>query len=157
MRDSVGATLRRAGFGVLTASDGAAALDLVARRRPDAIVTDLKMPGMSGIELLGGIGEIDAELPVILMTAFGTIETAVKAMKQGAFDYITKPFEGDELIIAVKRALQHGRLVRENAVLRTRCDPVGGSGSGKSVLLRSIVGLMRPAAGEVEDFCGHQC
>jgi len=118
MRDSVGATLRRAGFDVVVAEGGESALDLVARRRPDAVVTDLKMPGMTGIELLERIMQIDEDLPVVLMTAFGTIETAVRAIKLGAFDYITKPFEGDELLIAVKRALAHGRVVRENAVLR---------------------------------------
>jgi DNA-binding NtrC family response regulator len=118
MRDSVCVTLERAGFTVVTAADGAAALEAVARRRPDAVVTDMRMPQMTGIELLEKIRQIDDELPVVLMTAFGTIETAVKAMKLGAFDYLTKPFEGDELIIALKRAIEHRRLVRENALLR---------------------------------------
>jgi DNA-binding NtrC family response regulator len=118
MRDSVAETLSRAGFEVVAAPDGAAAIETVARRRPDAVVTDMRMPTMTGIELLERLRQIDDELPVILMTAFGTIETAVKAMKIGAFDYLTKPFEGDELIIAVKRAIEHRRLVRENAVLR---------------------------------------
>lgn len=117
LRDSVGATLERAGFAVLTAPDGAAALETVAKRRPDAVVTDMRMPGMTGVELLEKLRAIDDELPVILMTAFGTIDTAVKAMKLGAFDYLTKPFEGDELIISVRRAMEHRRLMRENAVL----------------------------------------
>lgn len=124
MRDSVGSTLQRAGFAVVTAESGEQALAVAAKRRPDAVVTDLKMPGLSGIELLERLREIDAELPVVLMTAFGTIETAVSAMKLGAFDYITKPFQGDELIIAVKRACQHVRIVRENAVLRAQAAPV---------------------------------
>ena len=124
MRDSVGSTLTRAGFSVRTANDARSALTEIASRRPDAVVTDLNMPGMSGIELTAEINTIDDELPVILMTAFGSIETAVEAMKLGAYDFITKPFEGDELIIAVKRALQHASLVRENAVLRA------GSGGG---------------------------
>jgi len=118
MRDSVAQTLRRAGFEVLIASDGRAALDTIARTRPDAVVTDLKMPGMTGIELVERIAEIDDTLPSIVMTAFGTIETAVNAMKRGAFDYVTKPFEGDELIISLKRGLRHSKAVRENAVLR---------------------------------------
>ena len=120
MRDSVSATLGRAGFRVVTAEGAEAALNLVARRRPDALVTDLKMPGMSGIELVEKIREIDDELPVVVMTAFGTVETAVQAIKAGAFDYITKPFEGDELIIAVKRAIGHAQVVRQNAVLRAQ-------------------------------------
>ncbi len=118
MRDSVGTTLERAGFRVVVVADGEAAITAIAQSRPDAVVTDMRMPGMTGIELLEKIRTIDDELPVILMTAFGTIETAVKAMKIGAFDYLTKPFEGDELIIAVKRAVEHRRLTRENAVLR---------------------------------------
>src|SRR5690606_28843439 len=76
------------------------------------------------------IREIDDELPVVLMTAFGTIETAVEAMRRGAFDYITKPFEGDELIIAVKRALAHARLLRENAVLRASAPAAAAGGGG---------------------------
>ncbi|HLP85124.1 MAG TPA: sigma-54 dependent transcriptional regulator [Phycisphaerales bacterium] len=123
MRDSVGATLERAGLKVLTASDGDTALSMVAQSRPDAVVTDMRMPGMTGIDLLEKLRQIDDELPVILMTAFGTIETAVKAMKIGAFDYLTKPFEGDELIIAVKRAIEHRRLIRENAILRAHAGP----------------------------------
>ncbi|MEM8756184.1 MAG: sigma-54 dependent transcriptional regulator [Planctomycetota bacterium] len=118
MRDSVGSTLERAGFAVRTADGGEAALSAVAARRPDVIVSDLKMPGMTGIELLGRVREIDDELPMLLMTAFGTVETAVEAMKLGAFDYVTKPFKGDELVIAIKRACRHASLVKENAVLR---------------------------------------
>lgn len=120
MRDSVSGTLQRAGFRVVTAEGAESALSLAARRRPDALVTDLKMPGMSGIELVEKIREIDDDLPVVVMTAYGTVETAVQAIKAGAFDYITKPFEGDELIIAVKRAIQHAELIRQNAVLRAQ-------------------------------------
>jgi DNA-binding NtrC family response regulator len=118
IRDSVGSTLTRAGFTVRTACDARSALSEIASRRPDAVVTDLNMPGMTGIELAAQINTLDDELPVILMTAFGTIETAVQAMKNGAYDFITKPFEGDELIISVKRAIQHASLIRENAVLK---------------------------------------
>jgi len=127
MRDSVCSTLKRANFEVLCASDGQNALETIARKRPDAVVTDLKMPGITGIELLERIRQIDDDLPVVLMTAFGTIETAVSAIKLGAFDYLTKPFEGDELIIAVKRAIEHRRLVRENAILKA-----GSTGSNAS-------------------------
>ncbi len=127
LRDSVGVTLQRAGFTILAASDGAAALEMITRRKPDAVITDLKMPNMTGVELLASIREFDDDLPVVLMTAFGTVETAVKAMSLGAFTYITKPFEGDELLIAVKRAIEHGRLKRENAVLKANSSSGGGS------------------------------
>ncbi len=118
LRDSVAVTLQRAGFTVIAAGDGASAMESVARRRPDAIVTDLKMPGLSGLELIEQVRQVDEDLPIVLMTAFGTVDTAVQAIKLGAFDYITKPFEGDELVIAVKRAIEHARLKRENDVLR---------------------------------------
>ena len=108
MRDSVAATLQRAGMTVLTAESAEAALSGIASRRPDAVVSDMKMPGVSGLELLERIRQIDDELPVVMMTAFATVDAAVKAIKLGAFDYITKPFEGDELVIAVKRAIAHG-------------------------------------------------
>lgn len=142
LRDSVGATLQRAGFGVVTAGDAATALSTIARKRPDVVVTDLKMPGMTGLELLEQVRRIDDALPVVLMTAYGAVETAVKAIKLGAFDYITKPFEGDELVIAVKRAVEHAKIVRENAVLRsnmTQASGAGGTASGR-VGLDRIVG-----------------
>lgn len=118
MRDSVAATLSRAGMRVVTAINGESAIASIAERRPDAVVTDLKMPGLSGLELIERIRQFDDELPIVLMTAFGTVETAVEAMRNGAFDYVTKPFEGDELIISVKRAIQHASVLRENALLR---------------------------------------
>lgn len=118
MRDSVAETLRRVGMDVVTAPDAPAALAAIAQRRPDCVVSDLKMPGMTGVDLLERIRAIDEDLPLILMTAFGTVETAVKAMRLGAYDYLTKPFEGDELIIAVKRAIEHARVRRENQILR---------------------------------------
>ncbi len=138
MRDSVATTLERAGFEVLRATDGASALAQITQRRPDAVVTDMRMPTMTGIELLEKVRQIDDELPVILMTAFGTIETAVKAMRLGAFDYLTKPFEGDELIITVKRGIEHRRLLRENAVLRA-----GGNGGVRSSDAPKRTGLDR--------------
>jgi DNA-binding NtrC family response regulator len=129
LRDSVAQTLVRSGLEVVLAESAQAALAQIARRRPDAVVTDLKMPGGTGIELLQSIREFDDDLPVIVMTAFATVETAVRALKAGAFDYITKPFEGDELVIAVKRAIEHAGLVRENQLLR-RGAGVGGLGAG---------------------------
>lgn len=138
LRDSVGGTLSRAGLEVATADSVSAGLAALAKRRPDVIVTDLKMPGGTGIELLTKVREFDADLPVIVMTAFGTVETAVEALKQGAFDYLTKPFEGDELVIAVKKAIEHGRVVRENSVLRRGGQAGGSAGEGPQGLERLV-------------------
>jgi DNA-binding NtrC family response regulator len=123
MRDSVAAILSRKGHTVLTAPDARAALARISEKRPECVVTDLQMPGMNGLELLEEIRKIDAELPVVFMTAFGSIETAVEAMRKGAFDYVTKPFSGDELTISVDRGLEHARLLRENQVLRAVATP----------------------------------
>ncbi|MFK7961439.1 MAG: sigma-54-dependent transcriptional regulator [Phycisphaerales bacterium] len=118
MRDSVATTLTRRGYAVTAASNGQAALDQLGKRSVDAVVTDLSMPGMDGRQLLAEIRRIDDSIPVILMTAYGSIETAVGAMRDGAWDYITKPFGGDELIVAVDRAVEHRRIRRENQVLK---------------------------------------
>ena len=123
MRDSVAAILGRKGHTVITAPDARGALARLAEKRPECVVTALQMPGMTGLELLDEIRRIDAELPVVFMTAFGSIETAVEAMRKGAFDYVTKPFSGDELSISVERALEHARLLRENQVLRAVATP----------------------------------
>jgi len=152
MRDSVAMTLKRAGFQVVSASDGAGALSVVASRRPDVVVSDLKMPGMSGLELIERIRGIDDELPIVLMTAFGTVETAVQAMKLGAYDYVTKPFEGDELVVAVKRAIEHARLKRENAVLKLGAAPAAGGGSAPQTGRRGLDRIIgeSPAMREVK-------
>ncbi len=154
MRDSVATTLRRAGMEVLTASDGAGALEVIAQKRPDAVITDQKMPGLSGIELLEKVRQIDEELPVIVMTAFGSIETAVTAMRMGAFDYLTKPFEGDELLITTKRAIEHRRLVKEHAVLRASVadlprgedNPAQPTGGGAGQARRGLARLIGSSA-----------
>ncbi len=147
MRDSVCSVLRRAGLTALAATSGQEALDRVALQRPDVVVSDLKMPGMTGVELLAQVRKIDEELPVVLMTAFGSVQTAVEAMKLGAFDYLTKPFEGDELLICVKRAIQHAKLRRENAVLRADGSQAVVEPSGKIATGGAAFGLDRLVGG----------
>lgn len=120
MRDSVTTTLLRAQLHAVAAETGEAALESIRKHRPSAVLTDLKMPGMDGIELLERIGKIDPDLPVVLMTAYATVDTAITALKLGAFDYIQKPFEGDELVVTMKRAVEHYSLRKENAALKTK-------------------------------------
>jgi len=126
MRDSVGATLQRGGYKVVTAADGKMAMTLLSRHRPAAVVTDLKMPEMDGLELLTRLRTADDQLPVLVMTAYGTVAAAVSAMKQGAFDFIQKPFEGDQLVLAVRRAVEHHRLLKENAALKSNAQMYEG-------------------------------
>ena len=118
VRDSMTATLSRAGFTPVAAADAQAALDLLPRQRPAAVVTDLKMPGIDGLELLGRIRQIDPQLPVVVVTAYASIDTAVTAIRNGAFDYLQKPFEGDRLVVTARRAVEHYALAKENAALK---------------------------------------
>jgi DNA-binding NtrC family response regulator len=112
--------LRDEGYSVESAADGFKALGKVADFAPDLVVTDLKMPGMDGLQLLEKLRENDPELPVIMMTAFGEIETAVRAMRSGARDYLAKPVNMGELSAVVSRELEQRRLRAENHVLRAR-------------------------------------
>ncbi len=110
--------LRAAGYRVKTADRGSKALKILEKEEVDLVITDLKMPSMSGVELLDRIYEMGKDMPVIMITAYATVETAVDAMKKGAFDYIMKPFSADEIELLVKRALEDRRLRRENHKLR---------------------------------------
>ena len=106
--------LRLEGYDVDTAADGAEALDRVSERVPDVIVTDLKMPRMDGLELMGRLRETFTELPVIVVTAFGDVGSAVAAMRKGAAHYLVKPVDFDELQVAIDRSIEH-RDVRAEA------------------------------------------
>jgi DNA-binding NtrC family response regulator len=119
MRDSLAATLAREGHDVVAATDGPIAVTKLSQQRFDLLITDLKMPKMTGIELLAEARKLRPEMPVVLMTAFATIQTAVEAMKQGAYDYIQKPFDGEEIKHLVERTLEHSRLKLENQALRS--------------------------------------
>jgi len=110
--------LQEEGYSTLTANDGKAGLLLFEQNSPRLVVTDLRMPGMDGLDLLGRIKGINQDVPVILITAFGTVTNAVDAMKLGAADYILKPLNPDELKLSVHRALERKQLVDENLYLR---------------------------------------
>ena len=112
------AVLEDEGYEVLTALNGPEALEIHKRSDLDLILTDMKMPGMNGIEVLENVKAIDPDLPVIMMTAHGTVDKAVEAMQKGAYTYILKPFDNDRLIIYVKKAVAMFRVVKENRRLR---------------------------------------
>jgi DNA-binding NtrC family response regulator len=113
-------TLREDGHEVRAYSDGRKALAHFADESPDVVITDLKMPGLDGLAVLERVRETDPSVPVIILTAFGSIEDAVEAMKRGAHDYLTKPFSRDELKLTVEKAAERRRLLRENRDLRER-------------------------------------
>ncbi len=114
--------LEEAGYLVTTAPDGASALALLEKYPQDLVITDLRMPGLNGLELLRRIKAEYPELIVIVVTAFGTVESAVEAMKQGAYDYVTKPVNIEALRMMVARALEHHRLKVEVQNLRRSLD-----------------------------------
>jgi DNA-binding NtrC family response regulator len=110
--------LARFGYEPLTAADGAAGLEALQRERPAVILTDLRMPGMDGMEVVRAAKAADPNVIVIMITAFATLESAVEAIKEGAYDYVTKPFTAEQLRIVIDRALTQRRLQEENQRLR---------------------------------------
>ena len=121
-RDSLRAvlrdTLKAEGYAVVEAADGDDAVRSLARERLLAVVTDLKLPGASGHEVLAAARDTDANLPVIVMTAYGTVDDAVRAMKAGAADFLTKPVDPDHLLLVLGRAVERRALLEENLLLR---------------------------------------
>jgi two-component system NtrC family response regulator len=136
------------GYVVSTASDGNQAITAVEKEPPALVLTDLKMPGLSGMELLDRIHSEYAEVPVVIMTAFGTIQSAVQAMRAGAYDYLTKPIDVEELGLVVSRVLEHFRLVEEVRTLRASLDRKYGFESiiGHSEALLSLLDTAARAA-----------
>ncbi|HZV81112.1 MAG TPA: sigma-54 dependent transcriptional regulator [Geobacteraceae bacterium] len=119
--------LTAVGYSVVAASSGEEGLSLFTQSRPSLVITDMKMPGMSGLQLLASVKERSPETLVIIITAFGSVDMAVGAMKAGAYDYITKPFNRDELLLTVAKALQFTGLAEENRRLKSElADRPGG-------------------------------
>ncbi len=114
----IGEILQEEGYTSITASSGMEALDILNNEIIDLILTDVKMPGMSGIQLLENIKEINPDIPVIIMTAYGSVEKAVNAMHRGAYTFILKPFENQALIAHIAKALSVYKIVQENSRLR---------------------------------------
>ena len=120
IREALEALLTAEGYRVTSAATGQQGLDAIGARPVDAVLLDLMLPDKTGIEVLDEIRRQDDELPVIMITAYGTIEGAVAATKQGAFYYFTKPFKNDEVLAVLRNAIERRRLVRENRELRDR-------------------------------------
>ena len=140
--------LQQAGYEVAAAGSGAEALEALASAPADLVITDLRMPGMSGLDLLRRVRAEYPEAIVILVTAFGTVETAVEAMKAGAYDYITKPVNMDELKLVVGRALEHVALREEVRSLRSSLDQKYGFENilGRSNALLQVLDMAARAA-----------
>lgn len=118
LRIALCSMLEDEGFKTLEAEDGKVAIELMREERPELVITDLKMPRVDGMRLLKRVKEIDSQIPVIIITAYGSSNTAIEAIKNGAYDYITKPFDLDEVVLKVKRALSHEALALEVKALK---------------------------------------
>ncbi|WP_321532034.1 sigma-54 dependent transcriptional regulator [uncultured Desulfuromonas sp.] len=122
MREFLSIMLSREGYQVELASDGQHACQLIDKTVYDLILSDIRMPNLDGLSLLARVKEQGTDTTVIMMTAFSTTEQAVEAMKQGAYDYLTKPFKNDEIRLVIRNALQHRQLRKENSRLRQVLD-----------------------------------
>jgi len=148
LRESLQIALRNAGYVVLTARTGEEGLELFAKENPDLILLDHWLPGINGDQVLGKIKEENPEIPVIIMTAQGTIELAVNLMKMGAFDFLVKPFELDQIEAVIQKGLERTQLKREVEWLRAQYQEKFRPGGiiGVSPRMKEILGLAEKLA-----------
>jgi DNA-binding NtrC family response regulator len=157
---AVKAFLLESGYEAEIAADAEQAFGLIESLRPDVVFSDVRLPGMSGIELLRRIREFDSSIPVIIMTAYGTIEGAVEAVKLGAFDYLKKPVDLEELKLLADRAREHSQLRQELSYYRrqaARDVPFAGV-VGDSPAMRAVLEQARHQAlhrGQLHRPAGH--
>lgn len=142
------AVLEDAGFETLTANSGPEALESLSESDVDLVLTDMKMPSMDGIDLLERIKKEDADLPVIMMTAHGTVEKAVEAMQKGAYNYILKPFDNERLVLYVNKAVSMYRVIKENRQLRSAVESRYSFHNiiGKSKAMQDVFQVIRKVA-----------
>ena len=148
MRDVLEALLTEAGYRVVLARDGLEGLALARKHAFDAAVVDVMLPEMGGLDLLPELKKIDPELVVLMITAFASVETAIAAMKKGAFDYVAKPFKHEELLHILRNGLQQRRLLDENRGLRSALLSQGRFGEivGKGPRMEQVYALIAQAA-----------
>jgi len=142
------AVLEEEGYEVLTTASSLEALEILKASDVDLVLTDMKMPGMDGIELLEQIKNRDPELPVIMMTAHGTVDKAVEAMQKGAYSYILKPFDNERLTLYVQKAITTYKVVKENRRLRNAVESQYQFGNiiGKSKAMRDVFEIIHKVA-----------
>jgi two-component system response regulator PilR (NtrC family) len=149
MREILDALLAREGYGVRLAANAQEGLELARTMPFDAAIVDVMLPGIDGIAVLDELKKLDEDLPVVMITAFASVENAIAAMKRGAFDYITKPFKNDEVLVVLKNAIERRQLVDENRALRQNLQARAhrfGEIIGKSSPMRQVFDLVIQAA-----------
>jgi len=145
MREMLGALFEDNGYEVLGCESADAALECVAQRDFSAVLSDVRMPGKSGIELVTEMRRLRPDIPVVLMTAFGSMESAIEAMRVGATDYVTKPFESEAVLLTLRRVLETRALVKENQRLRRAVEKTSRLGDliGVSPVMQEIFAGIR--------------
>ena len=148
VRSSLKSWLEEDGYNIETAASGDEALRKLQRQQYHIMLVDIKMPGIDGIELLRRVKDINPEIEVVMITAYASIESAVEAMKIGAFDYITKPFEPDEVGLIIKKIIKHKNLLDENIRLKETLVSSVAKGEiiGKSKAIQNVLKTIKEVA-----------
>jgi two-component system response regulator PilR (NtrC family) len=148
LRDVLSIMLKRAGYAVTTAIDGEEAVELLNREIFDLVITDLRMPKIDGMEVLKAVKSASPETVVLIITAFATADSAVEAMKQGAYDYLTKPFQVDEVQLIIRNALEKRRLTTENMLLKREMASQSSFAQlvGQSEAIQKVFDVVRKVA-----------
>src|SRR5205823_6812286 len=148
LRDVLEVVLRREGFDIVLAASGEEALNLLDTEEVDLVILDVMLPGISGIDTLRAMRISNPSLPVLIITAFSSIDGAIEAMKHGAFHYVPKPFKNEEVILTVNKALEQRRLSRENERLKAELSEKYAYANiiGKSEPMKKVYELIRLAA-----------
>jgi two-component system response regulator PilR (NtrC family) len=148
MRDFLSIMLKKEGHEVVAAENGSSALKVIQNEIFDLLISDIKMPGVDGLEVLKTVKEVSPETVVIMITAFATTGTAIEAMKLGAYDYITKPFKVDEIRMIIQKAIEKRHLRKENILLRREISSRAGFENfiGTSAPMQKIFSLIRQVA-----------
>jgi DNA-binding NtrC family response regulator len=146
IQEALGDRLESLGYGVTRASDGKQALEFIDRQDPQMVFLDIEMPGMKGLDVLREIRRREKDCPVVMITAYGSIDLAVEAMKEGAYDFIPKPFKAGHIALVVDKAMERQRLRREKEVLSEEVDKRYRLVSGASAKLGTVISAAKKAA-----------
>ncbi len=146
IQEALGDRLESLGYRVSRASDGQQALELIDHQDPQMVFLDIEMPGMKGLDVLREIRKREKDFPVVMITAYGSIDLAVEAMKEGAYDFIPKPFKANHIALVVEKAMERQRLRREKEVLSEEVDKRYRLVAGNSTKLNAAIGAAKKAA-----------
>lgn len=151
MRHMLKVLLTKSGYGIETAADGQEGLEIIEREQFNFILCDIKMPKVDGLTFLKSAIKKTMNIPIIMMSAYGTVDTAVEAMKSGAYDYISKPFKADEVLLTLKKAEERERLKSENIILREKIQKIENNYQfnnivAKSEAMQSVFDMIRKVA-----------